>query len=71
MKKPVSFVLVLILLVSVMLAAACEQKKTTLDRDSIRVLEKVKLPDSLNDGKGMADSAQSVVKPPKLGESND
>lgn len=70
MRKLVSIVLVLILLAGMILSAACEQKKTAGGPDSARTLQKVVLPDSLNDGKGMADSAEVKVKPPKLGESN-
>ncbi len=70
MPKSLLLVLVLLLLAGMCVLPACKKAPEKAPVDSTRVMLSTQMPanpESLYDGKGLADSAQSVIKPPKTG----
>lgn len=68
MKKLISFILVLMLLSVMVCGAACKAQVKSKAADSTAVMKSIAQPETLTPGKGMADTAGSVSKPPKVGE---
>ncbi len=69
MKKIIAVALILMLLVGLMALAACKAKPEKKPADSLKVMYSTVNPtpqESLNAGKGMADTADVKPKPPLL-----